>query len=51
MPEFSGLRVLVVEDDGVVAMVLADDLREMGFGEVRTAHLLGKALPDGLPSR
>jgi CheY-like chemotaxis protein len=41
---FSGLRVLVVEDETVVAMLIEDMLAELGCTVVGTASRLSKAL-------
>lgn len=41
---FLGKRVLIVEDDAVTAFMLADILRELGFGQVDTAYSLASGL-------
>jgi DNA-binding response OmpR family regulator len=41
---FAGKRILVVEDDGVVAMMLSDQLDELGFATIELRYSLASAL-------
>lgn len=43
MPEPSGLRVLLVEDEGLVALMIEDMLADLGFNVVASAAQLKKA--------
>ncbi|MDB5613090.1 MAG: response regulator receiver protein, partial [Devosia sp.] len=44
MNEFAGLRALVVEDEGAVALLIEDMLEEMGCHVVASVATLAKAL-------
>jgi DNA-binding response OmpR family regulator len=41
---FKGKRVLLVEDEGLIAMVVSDMLEEMGFAVVDHVMTLGAAM-------
>ncbi len=41
---FNALRILVVEDESLVAMLLEQMLEELGFGAIRIASSLSEAL-------
>ena len=43
-PQLNGLRVIVVEDETLLAMLLEDMLAELGCEVLWTAHRVGKAL-------
>jgi CheY-like chemotaxis protein len=43
-PPFDGLKVLVVEDEAIIAFMIEDMLRELGFGEVFHAASIANAL-------
>jgi CheY-like chemotaxis protein len=43
-PRLKGLRVIVVEDETLLAMLLEDMLAELGCDVLWTAHRVGKAL-------
>jgi two-component SAPR family response regulator len=43
-PRLRGLRVIVVEDETLLAMLLEDMLAELGCEVLWTAHRVGKAL-------
>jgi two-component SAPR family response regulator len=43
-PRLKGLRVIVVEDETLLAMLLEDMLAELGCEVLWTAHRVGKAL-------
>ena len=43
MPDLSGLKALVVEDEGAVALLIEDMLRELGCEIAASAADLGKA--------
>jgi CheY-like chemotaxis protein len=43
-PRLQGLRVIVVEDETLVAILLEDMLAELGCEVLWTAHRVGKAL-------
>jgi DNA-binding response OmpR family regulator len=42
-PQFSGLKVLVVEDEAIISFMIEDMLRELGFGEVFLAASIPNA--------
>lgn len=44
MSEFSGLRVLVVEDEGVVALLIEDMLEDLGCQVIGSVASLAKAI-------
>jgi CheY-like chemotaxis protein len=43
-PQFSGLKVLVVEDEAIISFMIEDMLRELGFGDVLHAASIPKAI-------
>jgi len=43
MPERSGLRVLLVEDEGLVALMIEDMLVDLGFNVTASAAQVKKA--------